>query len=549
MRVLPLENEEINECWISDRDRFSYEGLNSEERLTKPMLREGGTWREVQWQEALEYVAKRLMAIGSQHGAEQIGALASPHATLEEMALLAKLVRGLGSENVDFRLRQTDFSLDGKRAGAPWLGMNIAELGGLDRVLVAGSFLRKDHPLIANRLRQAAKRGQQVNLIHVADDDPLIVLANKIVCAPKSMPGMLAQVVRAAAEATGKPVPPLATGASVGAEAKAMAASLVSGAKVGLFLGNSAQQHPQAARVHMLVQALAEVLGARFGYLGEAANSVGGYIAQCTPGERGLNAQSMLASPLKAYLLLGVEPELDCANPRGAMNAMCAAEFVVALTAYRSRATEYAHVLLPIAPFTETSGSFINTEGRMQSFNGVVRPLEDARPAWKVLRVLGNLAGLARFEYDTSEQVRDETCKPDAVAARLDNRAAGIESGIESGLESGPEFVQQAQSAGGLQRIADVPIYFADPIVRRAVSLQQTRDARMPRAWINPALAARLGVAAGARVRVRQEGGEAVLELACDERLPADCVRIAAGHPATASLGAMFGEITSVERA
>jgi NADH-quinone oxidoreductase subunit G len=541
MRVLPLENEDVNECWISDKDRFSYEGLNSPERLTRPMIREAGNWREVDWQEALEHVAKRLAGIRSQHGAEQIGALASPHATLEEMTLLAKFARGLGSENVDFRLRQSDFSLDGKRAGAPWLGMPVAELGGLDRALVVGSFLRKDHPLIANRLRQAAKRGQQVNFIHVADDDALIALANKAVCAPKAMPGLLAQVVCAAAEAKGKPVPALAAGASAGAEAKAIAASLASGARVGLFLGNAAQQHPQAARLHMLVQTLAEILSARFGYLGEAANSVGGYIAQCIPGDRGLNAQAMLASPLKAYLLLGAEPELDCASPRNAMNAMRAAEFVVAMTAYRGRAAEYAHVLLPVAPFTETSGSFVSTEGRMQSFNGVVRPLEETRPAWKVLRVLGNLAGLARFEYEASEQIRDEACAPNAVAARLDNRAAGLESGLE--------FGQETPAAGGLQRIADVPIYFADPIVRRAQSLQKTRDAEAPRAWVHSSLAAKLGLAAGAKVKVRQEGGEALLELACNDRLPADCVRIAAGHPATATLGSMFGEITSMERA
>jgi len=537
MRVLPLENESINECWISDKDRFSYEGLNSEQRLTRPMVRNTGSWREAGWPEALEHVAKRLTAIRSQHGAEQIGALASPHATLEEMALLAKFVRGLGSENVDFRLRQSDFSLDGKRAGAPWLGMPVAELGSLDRVLVVGSFLRKDHPLVANRLRQAAKRGQQISLIHVADDDPLIALANKLVCAPKALPGVLAQVVRVAAEAKGKPVPALAAGASAGSEAKAIAANLASGAKVGLFMGNAAQQHPQAARLHMLVQALAGILGTRFGYLGEAANSVGGYVAQCTPGERGLNAQAMLASPLKAYLLLGLEPELDCAQPRTAMNAMRAAEFVVALTSYRSRASEYAHVLLPIAPFTETSGSFVSTEGRMQSFNGVVRPLEETRPAWKVLRVLGNLAGLARFEYDASEQIRDEACAPGTVTARLDNRVSGLELG------------QDAMAAGGLQRVADVPIYFADPIVRRAESLQKTRDAQAPKAWMNSSLAARLGLEEGGKVKVRQEGGEAILELACSDRLPADCVRIAAGHPLTATLGSMFGEITSMERA
>ena len=549
MRVLPLENEEINECWISDKDRFSYEGLNSEARLAKPMLREGCTWREVQWQEALDYVATRLKAVRSQYGAEQIGALASPHSTLEEMALLAKFMRGLGSENVDFRLRQTDFSIDGKRSGAPWLGMKIAELGALDRVLVVGSFLRKDHPLIAARLRQAAKRGQQVNLVHVAGDDPLIALANKIVCSPNALADTLAQIVSAAAEAKGRQVPPLAAGANVSAAARAVAASLATGSNTGLFLGNTAQQHPQATRLHALVQMLAEILDARFGYLGEAANSVGGYLAGCTPAGGGLNARAMLGDggkgSRKAYLLLGIEPELDCGDPSAALSAMRSADFVVAMSAYSTGAEDYAHVLLPIAPFTETSGTFVNTEGRMQGFNGVVRPFADARPAWKVLRVLGNLMDIAGFDYDTSEQVRDEVCTPDNVAARLDNRVAGLERSLNAGTES----VRESQVAGILQRVADVPIYFTDPIVRRADSLQQTHDAQPPKAWMNAALAARLGVEAGLKVRVRQGGGEAVLELGIDDLLPADCVRIAAGHPASATLGAMLGEITLVERA
>ena len=465
------------------------------------------------------------------------------------MALIAKFTRGLGSENIDFRLRQTDFSIDGKRSGAPWLGMKLAELGALDRVLVVGSFLRKDHPLIAGRLRQAAKRGQQLNLVHVTADDPLIPLANRIVCSPNALVETLAQIVSAAAEAKGKQVPAIAAGANIGAEARAVATSLASGNSAGLFLGNAAQQHPQAARLHALVQTLAEVLGAQFGYLGEAANGVGGYLAGCTPADGGLNARSMLgeggSGARKAYLLLGMEPELDCADPGAALSAMRAAELVVALSAYRTRAEEYAHVLLPITPFTETSGTFVNTEGRMQSFNGVVRPLADARPAWKVLRVLGNLMELTGFDYDTSEQVRDQVCSPETVAARLDNRVAGLEQMGESGAASR----RVSGTAGALQRIADVPIYFADPIVRRAISLQQTRDAQTPKAWMNSALAAKLGVEADSKVRVSQGGGEAVLELGVDDLLPADCVRIAAAHPVSATLGAMFGEITSVGRA
>jgi len=531
MRVLPLENEELNECWLSDRDRFAYEGLNSADRLTQPMLKIDGQWQEVDWQQALAAVAKGLKNVQAQHGPQALGALAAPHSTLEELYLLGKLARGIGSQNVDFRLRQSDFSADQKQTGAPWLGMKIADIGGLDRVLVVGSFLRKDHPLVANRFRQAAKRGQEVNLIHATDDDLLMHVAHKAIVPPQELPEALAQVVKAVAEAKQQPVPGALAAVKVGADAKSIAASLSSGTNAGIFLGNLAEQHPQALLLRLLAQELAGLLGARFGFFGAAANSVGGYLAQAIPGAGGLNAAAMLAEPRKAYLLLNAEPELDCNNPRAAMKAMNAADFVISLSAYKGFALDYASVLLPIAPFTETSGTFVNAEGRMQSFNGVVMPLGDARPAWKVLRVLGNLLGIKGFDYDTSEQVRDEIAKPGEVAARLDNRLGGIE-------------LQASVASGGIQRIADVPIYFSDAIVRRAASLQQTHDAAPPRAWMNAALLARLGLAEGQAVKVRQGVGEAEVNAARDDRLPRDCVRLAAAHASTSKLGAMSGELS-----
>ena len=531
MRVLPLENEELNECWLSDRDRFSYEGLNSKDRLTQPMLKVDGKWQEVDWQQALEAVAKGLKNVQTQHGAEALGALAAPHSTLEELYLLGKLMRGIGSQNIDFRLRQSDFSADAAQTGAPWLGMKVADISRLDRVLVVGSFLRKDHPLVASRLRQAAKRGQQINLIHATDDDLLMNLANKAIVPPQELPDVLAQVVKAVAELKQKPVPAALAGIKVGEVAKKIAASLGSGANTGIFLGNLAEQHPQAAQLRLLAQELAALLGASFGFFGEAANSVGGYLAQAVPGAGGLNAAAMLAAPRKAYLLLNAEPELDCHDPRAAIKAMNATEFVISLSAYKGYALAYANVMLPIAPFTETSGTFVNAEGRMQSFNGVVKPLGEARPAWKVLRVLGNLLGLAGFAYDSSEQVRDEIAKPDQVAAKLDNRLNGI-------------ALQLPAASGGLQRIADVPIYFSDAIVRRAASLQQTHDAALPRAWMNAALLARLGLKDGQAVKVRQGEGEAAVNAARDDRLPRDCVRLAAAHPATRDLGPMSGDIS-----
>jgi NADH-quinone oxidoreductase subunit G len=537
MRVLPLENDELNQCWLSDRDRFSYEGLNSEERLTRPMIKEEGHWREVDWQAALEHVARGLSDTRFKYDPKEIGALASPHSTLEEMALLAKLVRAMGGDNVDHRLRQSDFSADGKRAGAPWLGMKLAELGELDRLLLVGSFLRKDHPLLALRLRQAARLKAQVSVLHCTDDELLMPVANKAIVRPGELVAKLAEVVKAAAEAKQKPAPAELAAVKPGAEARAIAASLVSGAKAGVLLGNLAAQHPQAAQLQRLAQELADLLGCRFGFLGEAANSVGGHLAGCVPLEGGMNARTMLERPRRAYLLLHAEPDFDCHDSHAATKAMAAADLVVALAAYRSFAADYADVILPVVPFSETSGTYVNCEGRMQSFNAVVKPLGEARPAWKVLRVLGNLMSLPGFDHESTEAIRDEACRADAVAGRLSNRVDGV-----------PLKLDPAPAADELQRIADVPIYFGDPIVRRAGSLQRTRDALPPRAWLGAALAGKLGVKPGERVRVRQGEGVATVEVAIDERLPDGCVRLAAAHRHTADLGPMFGAI-SLERA
>ena len=533
MRALPRDNEALNECWLSDKDRFSYEGLNSEQRLARPMLKQGGAWKEVEWQVALEFVAKELKRIREQHGAASIGMLSTPHQTLEEMFLLGKLAREFSSGNVDFRLRQSDFSAEGKAAGVPWLGMKVAELSKLDRVLVVGSTLRKDHPLVAHRLRQATKRRSQLNLINPVDDDLLMPVANKAIVAPAALADMLAQVVKAAAEKKGAPAPEAARGATVSEPAQRIAASLAEGKSAAVFLGNLAQHHPQAAQLHALAQALAEITGARFGVLGEAANSVGGYIAGAVPAAGGMNAGQMLAQPRKAYVLLGVEAELDTHDPQQAVAAMKAAELVVAMSPFQHRATEYAHVLLPIAPFTETAGTFVNTEGTAQSFQGVVRPLGEARPAWKVLRVLGNLLGVPGFEQDSAEEVRREALGDGNIAGRLDNH-------VKAGGATAA-----APKTGGIQRIAEVPIYAADSLVRRSRPLQLTRDAAPPVARMSRALYEQLGLRDGDDLRVRQGGGEALVACAVDDRVPAGCIRLATARPETAALGAMFGVVTA----
>ncbi|HXU92831.1 MAG TPA: NADH-quinone oxidoreductase subunit NuoG [Gallionella sp.] len=531
-RVLPIENEEINECWLSDKERFSYEGLNSPERLTRPMLKQDGKWIEVEWQAALEYVANGLRQVANGAGAEQVAALATPHSTFEELYLLQKLMRGVGSGNVDFRLRQSDFSADGKQAGAPWLGMPVAEIESRDRLLVVGSFLRKDHPLLAHRVRQAVKKGAQANIVHSSDDDLLMPVANKAIAAPSELVNVMAQILKAlAAEKQGS-----AQGVenvTVGSEAAAIAKSLASGERVAVLLGNFAQQHPQAAQLAVLAEKIAALCGGKFGFLGEAANSVGGYLAGAVPGAKGMNAAQMLASPRKAYVLLNVEPELDCANPQQAMSAMQSADIVVAMSAFKHHATEYADVLLPTAPFTETSGTFVNTEGRAQSFKGAVKPLGDTRPAWKVLRVLGNLLGVQGFDYDSSEAVRDEAI---AAQGKLDNHLDVALQGVSGG------------AAQGVQRVADVPVYSADALVRRAASLQKTRDAATPTVAMRGSELQKLSVQPGDTVKVTQGSSSVRLVARADDGLPAGVARVAAGHAATAELGAMFGTIT-VERA
>ena len=541
MRALPHENEAINECWISDKDRFSYEALNSDRRLARPMLKQGGQnggWKEVDWQTALDFVAKELKRIAAAHGAQSIGALATPQQTVEELHLLQKVVRGLGSNNVDFRLRQSDFTADGHLSGAPWLGMNIADVSQLDRVLVVGSTLRKDHPLIAHRLRQVAKKSLKINILHAVDDDLLMRVANKSIVAPRAMVDALAQVVKAAAAVKNVVVPQAVSAAVanviVAERAQRIAASLADGKNVAVLLGNFAQHHAQGAQLHALAQALAEITGARFGFLGEAANSVGGYVAQAVPSDNGANALRMIAKPLKAYVLLGVEPELDMHDPRAAVAAMKQAELVVVLSAYQTSATEYAQVLLPIAPFTETAGTFINTEGRAQSFQGVVQPLGETRPAWKVLRVLGNLLGLAGFDQQSADDVRVEALGEDNKNINKNNNLSSSPLGAVS-------------AAAGLQRIAETPIYAADAIARRAPSLQKTRDGLPPAASMNRVLADTLGLRDGDSVCVRQGGGEAVVAYAIDDKLPAGCVRLAAAREETAGLGSPNAELT-VER-
>jgi NADH-quinone oxidoreductase subunit G len=538
MRALPLENEAINECWISDKDRFSYEALSSEERLTQPMIKQGGQWLETDWPTALEYAAKALKGISAEHGANALALLGSPHSTVEELFLLKALGNALGTPNVDFRLRQSDFSA--APAGAPWLGMPIADLSLVDGGFVIGSFLRRDHPLLAARLRQAARTGAKLHLLQATADKSLIPSAKTIVAAPSAWLGALAGVAAAVSQLRGAALPEGLGGTEANSAAKDVAAALTSGERRVVLLGNGVVQHPDFARIHALAHWIADQTGATLGFLTEAANTVGGHIVGALPGAGGLNAHDAFASPRKGYVLLNLEPEYDTANPAQALAALGQAETVVMLSSFKT-GTEYADVLLPIAPFTETAGAFVNAEGTLQAFNGVVRPLGEARPAWKVLRVLGNVLGLPGFDYDTVEDVRAAAVPDGAISAQLSNRA-------NAALAQGGARALKVEK-GALERISDVPIYHADPLVRRAPSLHLTAAARVANTVGLPAaLFDQLGLKEGDAVRVRQGDRAVVASATRDADLAETAVRVSAATPVGAALGGLIGELL-VEKA
>ena len=526
MRVVALENDAINECWISDRDRFSYEGLNSADRVTTPMVKQGGQWLETDWESALDYVARSLKTVVSESGPEAVAALAHPISTTEELHLLQKLIRGLGSNQVETRLRQTDVQ---GAASAPWLGMPIAKLSELDRALVIGSFLRKDQPLIAVRLRAGAKRGLQVLRIDAGGDDWLIP-ATGITATPSAWFNSLSEVALAVAKAKSVSAPAGTFNLPVSATAQKIADSLLSGANAAVLLGSAAIAHPHASDLHVLAQFIAEQTGATFGFLPVGGNAVGASLVNAN----GAGVGSVLSGDRRAVLLMNIEPGADLPNPAQARDALAKAHTVIALSAYKSTdILEVADVILPISTFTETVSTFVNAEGCAQTIQPAVKPLGDSRPAWKVLRVLGGLLDLDGFLFNMPEEVLGEALDEN-YCTKLSNQSTA------TGLVN-----VNLPPLGGLERLSDVGIYAGDQIVRRSSALQLTRDARRSnQVGLGQALFNELGLKEGDAVRVTQDGQSVDLPATLEANLAQGAVRISAGTMASAQLGSMFGPVT-----
>jgi NADH-quinone oxidoreductase subunit G len=452
MRVVPNENEAVNECWIADRDRFSYEALNSPERLTQPMLKQGGVWSEVDWQTALEYVANGLKQIKADHSAASIGALVSPHSTLEELYLAGALVRGLGSDNIDYRLRNAEFPV---AQGVRYLGTSIASLSSLQRVLIVGSHIRKDHPLFAQRIRQAVRKGAAVSAVNSAVHDWAMPVAHTVAVPAAQWAQSLADI--AAAIALDKGVTAPAAGNATDT-AKAIAKSMLSGERKAILLGNAAAHHADASSLLALANWIGEQTGATVGYLTEAANTVGAQLAGAQPQKGGKTAAQMLSGGLRAAILLNTEPKFDSAS-----RADIKADMVVTLSPFKAN-MDCSDVLLPIAPFTETAGTFVNAEGRVQSFHGVVKPLGETRPAWKVLRVLGNMLGLPGFDFESSQDVLAQVSAAKGEFVSADKLSNATQATIRLDVAAAEPV--------------SASIYQLDGLVRRATSLQLTVDAK-----------------------------------------------------------------------
>lgn len=524
MRVVTRENMAINETWIADRDRFSYAGLYAPERLTHPMAKIDGKWVQIEWQKAFEIISAKLHEIISAHGANEFGALASSSATLEEYYLLQKIVRGLGSENIDYRLREVDTRDQANLGAFPGLAMPIAELSQCDAIVLIGANIQKEQPLIATRIRAAFKKQAAILAVNPKDYDFNFKLTAKKIIAPQRTVEALQEIVKAL-EANSD---------------HEFVTALRGKQKVSILVGALALHHPEAAAIRALAQKIATLTNGQLGILTDGANAAGAWLAGAVPHRRaggmavtkpGMNAYAMLEKARKAYLLLNVEPSLDCANAALAADAMKQAQFVAALSIYRDPVLEaHADVVLPMAPFTETSGTFVNANGEWQSFNGVAKGFESSRPAWKILRVLGNFLHLEGFEFESSEEVRHE------VKALIDQMPS---------LSMQLTISTMPATDKGLTRLGEVPIYAIDSLVRHSNPLQETQlimEGNVAVAKLHPQTAKKLGLSQGQLALVKQKG-EVRLPVELDERLAEDTVWLAGGIEATASLGDLFGTV------
>lgn len=545
MRVVPNENEAINEVWIADRDRFSYEGLYSSERLQQPMIKCDGVWQDVQWDAAFEFASAGLREVVETAGARQLGGLGSAASTSEELYLLQKLLRALGCNNVDHRLRQRDFSQQEADPVFPFVGDELANLETLDAVLLVGSYVRKEQPMINHRLRKSVLRGGSVMLVHAVNYDFNYAISERVIEAPRQWLLVLLGIIKALLKMTNSiadpALKPLLAKVKVVDSYEAIAKRLYEAEDGTVLLGNAAVAHEQFAMLKMLAATVAKLAEVKFGFLSEAANSSGACLAGALPhrgagakvvAHPGLHATAMQQQFLRAYLLLGIEPELDCWDGRLALQAMNAAKFVVSVTAYQTELMlQYADVLLPMTLFAENEGSYVNLEGRCQTFGSAVAPMAETKPAWKILRVLADHLGVDGCAYDGCEEISRE----------LGELADGVEPNSVGSWVADGFVLPGVADDGSVQRVTELPMCSIDAMSRRAQALQQVDDNDVV-AQINVALARRLQLEDAEHVVVTQQGAALTVPLAINDEVADECVLLRTVGGKTVA-GAWYGAV------
>jgi len=532
MRCVPRDNEAVNECWLSDRDRYSHYGLSAEDRLTRPRIKVNGQWQEADWATALKAAMKALQGTVDTHGARELGVLVSPRATTEEHFLIQKLFRALGSENIDHRLRLSDFSH--AEAGRAHMTIPSRDIAAADAVFLVGSNIRHDQPILGNHVRTAwRKHGATVMDLNPVAYDFNFDLAERLIVPPQTMVETLGRVARAAADLTSASLPNGAIGEFIDQRqpepsARTIAEALNKAERGVVLLGDGALSHPSARWLRELATFISETLKVDLCILPGPANSQGAWTAGTVPGEGGLNAAAMLQSPRQGYLLWDVEPEFDLNNPSAAMAALRSAHSVVAATAFvGSDLAEVADVLLPLAPVPETDGSYTNLDGRQQQFLAAIKPPGEARSGWKILRRLGEMMAVDGFDFVDLTDVQamlEQATAPKMAVADLTDPATG--------------------TAEALWRVGDVPIYAGDALVRRSAALQQTSHADEPVLRLSPATAKRLELGETDMVRVTQSDKTIDIKWAADARIAPNAVWLPVATCATRELGSAYGPVS-----
>lgn len=543
MRVLPAENEAINELWLSDRDRFSYLGLKHEDRLQSPMIKQGNSWKEVDWQTALNYAYEGLNTVITKDGAENIGALVSPSATVEEMYLTQKIMRAIGSNNIDHRLRQSDFNGQDNAPQFPALGQSLSDLENSNAVLLVGSWIRKDQPIAGHRICKAARNGAKIMAVNAVDFDFNFPVEEKVITSPAEMVNTLAEITKALLTLSGKPaaegLDALLSNVQTSDACLDIAKHLHSAENATVIIGTQAMLQPQFADLCALSNMIAELSVATISTLTDGANAAGAWLTGVIPhracgGEKtsGKNANDMLTNGMNAFVLLNVEPEFDSANSSSAMKSVNDADFVISMSPYvTDEMKEYADVLLPVSPSSETSGTYVNAEGIWQSFAGAVSPLAETRPAWKVLRVFGNIFEVEGFDYITSEDVRDE-------AKQL---VGNIDSSNKTSWSCPAMLPKQTEA---ISRIGLLPMYALDSVVRRSEALQQTDDAIPACVIINAETAKQNNIENEDNVVVTQNNIKLKLRVHIEDSVPDNCAVIPQGVQGVEVFDAAYSEIT-----